>query len=156
MTSVAPDLLKGLPDDETARVTALGTRITLAAGEPLFRLAKDADRIFVVSSGRIALTLPMQVRGRAEEILVEEKLPGDTVGWSGLIQPYRFTLNATAAAPSELLAFAREDLLGHLAAHPAVGHVVALNVAGVIGHRLQVFQTLWLREMQRVIELRYS
>lgn len=156
MTSVAPEFLKGLRDEEAAAVIALGRSVTLAAGQPLFRLAKEADRLFVVLSGRVALTLPMQVRGREEDVLVEEKLPGETVGWSGLIPPHRFTLNATAAVASELLSFPREVLLAHFASRPSVGWVVGLNVAAVIGRRLQVFQTLWLREMQRVVELRYS
>ncbi len=39
---------------------------------------------------------------------------------------------------------------------PTVGYTVSRNVASVIGHRLEVFQTMWLREMQRVIELRYT
>jgi hypothetical protein len=30
---------------------------------------------------------------------------------------------------------------------------VARNVSAVVGQRLQVFQTMWLREMQRVVEL---
>ena len=37
-----------------------------------------------------------------------------------------------------------------------MGYTVTRNLAAVIGHRLEVFQTMWLREMQRVVELRYS
>jgi CRP-like cAMP-binding protein len=107
-------------------------------------------------ASRIALTLPIRIRGGQEEVLVEEKLPGETVGWSGLVPPHRFTLNATAAIDSELLGFARASVLDHFAAHPAVGHTVTRNLAAVIGRRLQVFQTMWLREMQRVVEQRYS
>jgi hypothetical protein len=33
---------------------------------------------------------------------------------------------------------------------------VSLNLASVIGQRLQLFQTMWLREMQRTVELRYA
>jgi hypothetical protein len=29
-----------------------------------------------------------------------------------------------------------------------------LNLASVVGQRLQVFQAMWLREMERMIELR--
>jgi hypothetical protein len=31
---------------------------------------------------------------------------------------------------------------------------VSLNLAGVIGQRLQLFQAMWLREIQRVVEVR--
>jgi CRP-like cAMP-binding protein len=86
---------------------------------------------------------------------MEEKFPGETLGWSALVPPHRFTLNARASIPSELLRLPREALLEHLAAHPDIGYRLTLNVAAVIGHRLQVFQAMWLREMQRVVELRH-
>jgi len=156
MASVQPDLLRGLSDEEASRFLALGTPISLAARQTLFRLGAEADKAYLVMRGRIALTLPIQIRGGEEEILVEEQEAGETVGWSSLVPPHRFTLNATAAIGSELLAFSRASVIDYFAAHPAVGHTVTRNLAAVIGHRLHVFQTMWLREMQRVVEQRYS
>ena len=40
-----------------------------------------------------------------------------------------------------------------LDAHPAAGYTVSLNLASVIGQRLHVFQAMWLREMQRAVEV---
>jgi CRP/FNR family transcriptional regulator, cyclic AMP receptor protein len=155
MPSAQTDLLKGLSSDEAAKVMALGKLVSIPAGSALFNLGDQADRVYLVVRGRIALTLPIQIRGAEEDVLVEERLAGETLGWSGLIPPYRFTLKATASVESELLSFSREQLLGHFAAYPPVGYTVTGNVAAVIGHRLQVFQTMWVREMQRVVELRY-
>ena len=64
----------------------------------------------------------------------------------GLIPPYRFSLTA-AALP-------REALREYLAANPATGYKITLNLAVVIGHPLDMFQTMWLREMQRTVEVR--
>jgi CRP-like cAMP-binding protein len=155
MTSLQPDLLRGLSDDEAARFMALGVSTSLASGQTLFRLGAEADRAYLVVRGRIALTLPIQLRSVEEEVLVEEKMPGETVGWSGLVPPHRFTLNATAPIASEVVAFSRAAVLDLFTAHPGVGHTVTRNLATVIGHRLQVFQTMWLREMQRAVDHRY-
>ena len=87
-------------------------------------------------------------------MLVEERMPGQMLGWSALIPPHRFTLNATAPLATELVALPRPALLDHFATHPQVGYTVLTNLAAIIGHRLQVLQAMWLREMQRVIELR--
>ncbi len=149
-----PDLLQGLSADQASEVMALGTRMVLSSGADLFHLGDPADSLYVVQRGRVRLTLPMHVRGRDEEILAEECVPGQTVGWSALIRPYRFTLTATAPLESEVVKIAREALVAHFAAHPDVGQAVSLNVASVIGQRLQLFQTMWLREMQRTVELR--
>ena len=155
MTSVQPDLLRGLSDQEAAGFMALGVSTSLASGQTLFRLGAEADRAYLVVRGRIALTLPIQIRSVEEDVLVEEKMPGETVGWSGLVPPHRFTLNATAPIASELVGFSRAAVLDHFTTHPGVGHAVTRNLATVIGHRLQVFQTMWLREMQRAVDHRF-
>ena len=148
------DLLQGLDPSEAKRVLALGQRMVLTSGAQLFHLGDEADCIYLVGRGRIRLTLPMQVRNREEDVLVEERSSGQTVGWSAMTPPYRFTLTATAPLETEVIAIPREALDNYFASHPATGYAVSLNVASVIGQRLQVFQAMWLREIQRMVELR--
>lgn len=156
MPSQQMDLTLGLSEEEAASLLALGTTTAVARGELLFRLGAVADALYVVERGRIVLTLPLHIRDGEEQVVVEEKQPGDTLGWSGLVAPHRFTLNATAAVDSQVRLFPRAVLLEHFRTHPSVGCRVMQSVAAVIGHRLQVFQTMWLREMQRAVELRYA
>jgi CRP-like cAMP-binding protein len=146
-----PDLLSGLDERETADVRALGLPIRLEAGEVLFRLGAEATSLYVIQSGLVTLTMPMQVGGREEDVRIEERLPGQTLGWSTLIPPHRFTLTAKAAVASELLAFPRARLLAHFESHPTVGYTVSRNVAALVGQRLQVFQAMWLRQMQHMV-----
>jgi CRP/FNR family transcriptional regulator, cyclic AMP receptor protein len=153
MITTRPDLLAGLSDDHTAAVIALARRRMLASGETLFRLGMDAEALYVIDRGRIALTLPMQFGQAHQDILIEERAPGQMLGWSALIPPHRFTLNASAPLPTEVLAFRRAALLEYFAAHPEVGYTVAMNVAAIVGQRLQVFQAMWLREMQRTVNV---
>jgi CRP/FNR family transcriptional regulator, cyclic AMP receptor protein len=150
------DLLNGLTEEESAAFMALALRVDLPAGKLLFQLGEPADRMFLVINGRVSLTLPMLIGGRERDVLVEEKMAGQTLGWSGLIPPYRFTLRAVAAVDSQLLAFPRNAAMQHFDRNPGVAYKVTRNVATVIGHRLDVFQTMWLREMQRVVQLQYS
>ncbi len=84
---------------------------------------------------------------------MEEKGPGQTVGWSALIPPYRFTLSATASFETEVITLSRAALHSFIEASPSIGAKLCLNVGTVIGRRLQTLQTMWLREMQRTIEL---
>jgi CRP-like cAMP-binding protein len=151
---VDADLLKGLAQDEAERVLALGKRVALTTGAELFHLGDAADNIYLVARGRLRLTLPMQVRHREEDILVEERSSGQTVGWSALIPPYRFTLTASAALETEVIALSRDALRNYFAAHLETGYAVTLNLSSVIGQRLQLFQAMWLREIQRMVELR--
>lgn len=148
------DLLNGLPPAEAERVLALGKRMVMTAGAELFHLGDDADCIYLVARGRVRLTLPMQVRNREEDVLVEERSSGQTVGWSALTAPYRFTLTAAVQIETEVVAFSRDALRAYFAEHPDTGYAVSLNLANIIGNRLQLFQAMWLREVQRMVELR--
>ena len=146
------ELLKNLSAEDVQRILALGNRVVLPTGASLFRLGDPAERLFLIERGRIRLTLPMQVRGSEEDVVVEERTAGQTVGWSALIPPHKFTLAATAPLETEVIVLPREELRKHFVAYPVVGYKFTLNLAVVIGHRLQLFQAMWLREMQRTVE----
>jgi CRP-like cAMP-binding protein len=154
MPATHSDLLAGLAPVEAQSVAALGRPIRLDAGEVLFNLGDVADAVYLIRRGRIALTLPLHVAGTEQDAFIEERLPGQTLGWSALIPPFRFTLKATAPLETELIALPRVPLLAYCSERPHVGYAVALNLASVVGQRLQVFQAMWLREMQRLVNAR--
>jgi CRP/FNR family transcriptional regulator, cyclic AMP receptor protein len=148
------DLLKGLGATDADRMLALGSRVSLTSGKELIQLGAAADSLYLISHGRITLTLPMAVRGQNTDVMVEERTAGQTVGWSALIPPHVSTLRATAPVETEVIALSRSALLSEFAAHPEVGYIVSLNLAEVIGQRLQLFQAMWLREIARMVESR--
>jgi CRP-like cAMP-binding protein len=154
MVDAHGELFEGLATSEVAAVMQLGSRLTVPSGSVLFNLGDRADKIFLIERGRVALTLPIQVLDHAEDVLLEERVPGQAVGWSALIPPHHFTLKGVAVFESELLAFPRTALLELFNACPAVGYVITRNVAATVGQRLQVVQAMWLREMQRVVATR--
>jgi len=146
-----PDLLAGLDDRAAAGVAALGRPVRLTTGEVLFRLGEEAASLYLIQAGQITLAMPMQIGGGEENVRIDERGAGQTVGWSTLIPPHRFTLTATAPIETELLAFPRRLLLEHFEGHPHVGYTVVKNIAALVGERLQVFQAMWLREMQQIV-----
>lgn len=148
------DLFKDLTPAESDTVLALGSRLKLSHGQELFHLGDTANSLFVIERGRLRLTSPMEVLGRRQDILVEERSAGQTVGWSALTPPYRYTLTASAPVDTEVIVFPRETLWQYFAERPVTGYKVSLNLAAVIGQRLQLFQTMWIREIQRTVEVR--
>ena len=146
------ELLRDLGPEASESVLSLAVPVNLRAGDVLFDLGADADRLFIIRLGRVSLTLPMKLDGRAADLLIEEKLGGEVVGWSALIPPHRFTLKAAAAADTSLIAIPRDPLLALLAANPALGYALTRSVASIVGQRLQMFQAMWLRQMQGLLE----
>lgn len=72
------------------------------AGEIILREGEPTDPFGIVASGRVALRLLVPERGEVTIMTVE---PGDVVGWSALVPPYRSTSTAVALDPTTLVAF---------------------------------------------------
>jgi len=143
------ELFEGLGSSKIRRLVAIGRRRTLRAAEYVFLLGDNADYICVVLSGRVDLCFPMSLGAVVKDVSVESVGPGKTLGWSALVKPYRFTLSARAAEPSEVIGFARHDLLRLFEADPQIGAALFARVAEIVGVRLSTFQALWGRELQR-------
>lgn len=145
------DLLRGLLPSHVTAIESCGHAVVLSAGDVLFPMGGDAECLYVIRRGRIVLTLPMQINGREQDVAIEEHEPGETLGWSALIPPHKFTLKGVAPVPSEVLAIPRLELMDYCTAFPDAGFAIGMNTAGIIGHRLHLFQAMWLRQMQRAV-----
>ena len=149
-------LLQGLRPDEEERVRALGEVIRVPSGTGLFALGEPATKLYIVESGRIGLSMPLQIRGDERDVLVSEMLPGEMVGWSAMVAPHRFTLTAKATVDSLVVAISREGLSALFEQEPRVGAVILGNVASAMAKRLQKVQAMWLREIQRTVNSKFG
>jgi CRP-like cAMP-binding protein len=143
------ELFEGLTTAEIRRLTAIGRRRTLRAGEYVFLLGDNADYLCVVVKGQVDLCFPMPLGNVVKDVSVESIGPGKTLGWSALVKPYRFTLSARATEPSEVIGFARLDLLRLFETEPHIGCTLFARISEIVGVRLSTFQALWGRELQR-------
>jgi CRP/FNR family cyclic AMP-dependent transcriptional regulator len=146
------DLFDGLTAEQVSQVLSLASPKLFQQGKELFYLGEEAGELFLVVSGKVRLTLPLTVGNRELDVMVGESMSGNMLGWSGLIPPHRFTVKGVAMAETEVLSFPRPSLLAFLAENPVVGYAVMSNLARIVGQRLQVFQTMWIREMQHVVK----
>ncbi|MCX6539387.1 MAG: Crp/Fnr family transcriptional regulator [Acidobacteria bacterium] len=145
----AAELFNGLSAGRVQRLAAIGRVLTLRSGEYLFLLGDSAQYASVVTSGLVDLCCPISFGGVVKDITVEAAGPGKTVGWSALVKPFRFTLSARAARASEVIAFARPELLQVFAGDPEIERVVLGRVSELMANRLTMFQALWMRELLR-------
>jgi CRP-like cAMP-binding protein len=144
-------LFAELDDLEIEHLETISKLRSLRAEEYLFLLGDSADRLYVVLSGKIKTCFPLSLNGVMQDVTVESKGPGDALGWSALVRPYRFTLSARAAGPCEVAGFPRQELLRVMEGDPRLGLDFNKRLAEVIGNRLLKMQALWGRELQRAV-----
>jgi CRP/FNR family transcriptional regulator, cyclic AMP receptor protein len=97
----------GLSPEAVARLASIGEMRDLAPGDVLIAEGQVADTLSIVLSGRVALRMLVPERGMVTILTVE---PGDVVGWSAVVPPYRGTDNAIAIEPVRLLQFPGDQL----------------------------------------------
>ncbi|MBC8328052.1 MAG: Crp/Fnr family transcriptional regulator [Planctomycetes bacterium] len=146
------ELFADLDEDQSERLAEIAQPLSLKAGEYLFLLGDFADRLFIVVEGRVEACFPLNISGEIQDVAVESKLPGSTLGWSAFVKPHRFTLSARAAEPSRVISIPRQELLEILEADPELGKEFLMRLNQVIGRRLLTIQALWARELQRVLD----
>jgi len=150
------DLCKSLSDEEFEKMASIGEPFTRSSGEYLFMLGDVSDHLYVLVEGKVALCHPMSFGDVMKDVTVESARPGQTLGWSTMVKPYRFTLSAAATETTRLVSFVRNDLLQLFENEPRIGYLVLTEISELLGFRLLRGQALWARELQRTVDARVA
>lgn len=102
-------------------------------GEFLFHEGDPADTFYVLRHGRVSI----QMRTPTEDVVVDTAHDGDVVGWSWLIAPYRWTLDARATADTTAIAFDGVCLRNKCERDATLGYALLQRVVQVMSGRLQ-------------------
>lgn len=93
-------LLRGMSSEHIEFIAGCSSNLRFAAGELLVREGEDADRSYLLRTGRVALELPVTGRGVQRLQTVEA---GEVIGWSWLFPPYRWHFDARALEATGVL-----------------------------------------------------
>ena len=103
------------------------------AGAWLFREDGPADFFYLLRHGTV--TLEMRAPGR-EPLIVDTLADGDILGWSWLMPPYRWSMDARAQTLVRVVALDAVCLRGKLDSDPALGYELIRRFVPVMGRRL--------------------
>jgi len=94
------ELFQAFPPDDMARIVATTTLQRLQRGDAVFTEGESADRMFVVRSGRVAIS---KHPAKAKESIVALMEAGDLFGEMGLFDGEHRAAGARALEPAELV-----------------------------------------------------
>jgi CRP/FNR family transcriptional regulator, cyclic AMP receptor protein len=98
-------------------------------GQTLFRQGENADKFYVVRSGRISLQMPA-IMGPILEIQTLDK--DQVLGWSWLISPYKWNFQTKAEEDSQLLQFDGAAILARCEQEPKFGYELLKKFAALM------------------------
>jgi CRP-like cAMP-binding protein len=85
-----------------ARITGIAEAAAFATGQTILREGSPTPFLGVVLGGRVALRLHVPERGAQTLFTVD---PGELLGWSAVVAPYRSTADAVALEYTDLITF---------------------------------------------------
>ncbi len=119
---------------ERAVISGTTRVVQFPAGERLFDEGESADGCWLIQEGRIALDIAVPGRG---DVVVQTLGPGDLLGWSWLVAPFRWHFGARAVQPTTAVAFDTARLRELAEADPAFGYALVLTLFTAVLQRLQ-------------------
>jgi CRP-like cAMP-binding protein len=124
----------GLGEEALDLIAGCAINTHFEPGSYLFRTGEPADRFYVVRRGRVSLELHAPSGGTRVLDTVED---GQVLGWSWLVPPHVWFLDARAAQPTSAIALDGVCLRGKCDADPVLGYALMQRVAQVMYERLQ-------------------
>ena len=131
---VESPVFRGLDQEELELIAGCGQNVVFAAGERLFREGDQADTFFLVRHGLVALD--QDVPNRAD-VTVETVGPGEIVGWSWLLEPYRWHFTGRAVELVRAVQFDGICLRKKCEEDPVLGYDLLNRFAQLLVNRLQ-------------------
>jgi CRP-like cAMP-binding protein len=138
MTATGP-LIGFLPFDrltaaQRATVASTAREVRIDSGLPIFEEEQHADGCWLFHAGHVELSTHVPGRG---PVVVQTLGPGDVLGLSWLVPPYRWQFTATAVEPTTATELDTDHLRRLAAEDPDLGYLLVLALFEELLTRLQ-------------------
>jgi CRP-like cAMP-binding protein len=142
-------IVDALPAGPRARLLDRIAVLELDSGATFMREGEVTSFLAIVVRGRVALRMRVPERGAITILTLD---PGDIVGWSAIVAPFRATTTATTLEPTELAVLEAMELRDLLATDhevaaaflPKILETVAARVAATRDQLLDLFHATGL------------
>lgn len=127
-------LFKGLPPDTAATVSGCARNVAFEAGRLLLAEGDEASTLYLLRRGQVSIEV--HAPGR-DPIAIQTVGPGQVVGWSWLVPPYRWSFDARALTPVGAVAIDGACLRSKADEQPALGYSLLQRISVMLLERLQ-------------------
>lgn len=124
----------GLPNDTLELIGGCGVNVHFDPGAHVLVEGEEANHFFVLRSGRVAIEVEAPQTG---PLVIETIGPGDILGVSWLLPPYRSTFDARAVEPTSAVSIDAACLRDKCDEDPQLGYELFKRFAVLVRDRLQ-------------------
>ena len=124
----------GLGADAMELIAGCASNVHFAEGDYIFSQGEEANRFYLIRSGRVALEIGSPVQ---EPLIIDTQDEGEVLGWSWLVPPHTYFFDARAVTPVSATALDGACLRGKCEADPVLGYQLLKRVTAEMLKRLQ-------------------
>ena len=125
------DLFEGMGQGFIDEIAKIMVEESYSEGSFLFKEGDLADNFYVLEEGSVKLTI-----GEEGQVTYTINTPGDSFGWSSLVDREAYTANAECRQPTKVIKIGKEKLNKIFDKHRFSGLMFYKRLARIIGERL--------------------
>jgi CRP/FNR family cyclic AMP-dependent transcriptional regulator len=125
---------KGLDPKYLKLIEGCASNVVFKADQFLFREGEEADRFFIIRSGRVQVEAFSPKNG---PVIIQTRTAGEIFGWSWLIPPYRWRFDAKATELTRAIAIDGKCLRDKFEKDHDLGYEMMKRFAPIIAERLE-------------------
>ena len=125
---------QGLDSQLIQEAARLARERRFDTGEMIVRDGDPAASFYLVYHGKVALEV---ASAEKPHLTIQTVGPGEVLGWSWLVPPYLWRLDARALKPTQVLAIDGKAFREALAVHPEQGYQFLVRLLPIIAQRLE-------------------
>jgi len=137
---ISPEVLRRYPyfadvsEESLKQLAMIAEEKAIPANTVVFNEGDPAEYLSVILQGEVNIQYRL---GTGELRTVDTLVAGDLLGWSALIEPYRYTAIATTTKPTQLARLDGPRLRKLCEDDPLLGYKLTTQIAKLLAHRLE-------------------
>jgi len=137
---ISPELLRrypyfaGVSEESLKAVAMIADEKRTPAGTQLFSEGDPADTLNIIVRGEVNIQF---ILGSGERRTVDTLVDGDILGWSALVEPYKYTAVGTASKEMQVVSINAKKLRELCDKDPLLGYRLMTQIAKLLAHRLE-------------------
>ncbi|NLI00070.1 MAG: cyclic nucleotide-binding domain-containing protein [Chthonomonadales bacterium] len=139
-------LFTDFPRPHLEAIADTASEVEVHAGQTIFREGDEADRFYLIIEGSVVLEAFSLHYGA---VAVQSLAGGDVFGWSVLVPPHRWRLDARATTDSRLITLDGPSLRAKCETNPELGYELLKRFAMLLDQRLYAVRRQLLERQAR-------
>ncbi len=129
------------------QITGCASNVVFKEGSQIFKEGDEAEKFYLVRTGRVALEINGRDKGRVRILTVG---PGQILGWSWIVKPYKWHFDSFAIDDVRAIALDGECLRRKCEEDPKLGFEMLKRFSQILEQRLQSTRMQLLDVFKRV------